>query len=219
MVRVERFGGRGCAWIGMGAVVLAAPTGCIPSDVSDGDGVSPSVTEHASGASDAPTAADVPAPTLWAVSSPPGFEDVMPEELTGEWANVVTGPRGGVLAGRAGMEESAANEVRAASPERQMAGEDGASVDSVTDAEMASQGPREGNGPNSAISFVTADWRSSDGMMRGLSCVGSLLRPDGSVFRQRLDLRLSCLGQFVERSWESISGDIRPVIQFSGMEG
>lgn len=65
----------------------------------------------------------------------------MPEELTGEWANVVTGPQGGVLAGRAGMEESAANEVRAASPERQMAGEDGASVDSVTDAEMASQGP------------------------------------------------------------------------------
>lgn len=173
VVGARGFGDRICLRAGLGVVALAIlAVGCTTSGASDGGGApsapgeavasgsAPAVTdEPESPTSDAPTDGDTPIPAVWVLSTPPGFEDVMPAALTGEWAEIVTGS-GCVLSGRAGTQTDAVDEMRAASVERlqQIAAEAAASLDETTDIDLTTQGAGAGNEPHHVLTLVTADW-------------------------------------------------------------
>lgn len=211
--------GRLRAWVGLGAVVLTVlVAGCSPSG-ADEEGTSPApdetvATGSAPAATDKPTDQDIPVPTVRVLSAPPGFEDVMPEALTDQWTDIVTGSEC-VLSGRAGAQTDAVDDMRAASVQRlqQIAAEDDATVEAATDVDLTTQGAGEGNDPHHVLTLVTADWRSGDNMVRGLSRVGNLVRPDGSLVGQWLDLTFSCPGEIDEEAWTAVIDDVRPEMQ------
>src|SRR5690625_42315 len=111
------------AWVGLGAAVLTGlVAGCSSSGAAE-ETSSPApdeavATGSGTAATDAPAEGDIPVPTVWVLTTPSGFTDVMPAELTDEWADIVTSPQC-VLAGRAGTSTEAAADVRGAAGERQ----------------------------------------------------------------------------------------------------
>src|SRR5690625_2271276 len=212
-------------WVGLGAAVLTGLiTGCTPSGAAE-ETSSPVPDEAAAtgsgpAATDAPAGGEIPVPTVRVLTTPPGFTDVMPAELTDQWADIVTSPEC-VLAGRAGTTTEAVDDVRAASVQRlqQIAAQDGASLGDATDIDLTTQGAGDGNDPHQVLTLVTADWQSGDDAVRGLSRVGNLVRPDGSLVGQWLDLTFTCPGEIDEQGWTAVVDGLRPVMQRPGDAG
>ncbi|WP_022919123.1 hypothetical protein [Ruania albidiflava] len=203
--------------IGVAALLLLA-AGCTSSGASE-ETSSPAPDEAAAtgsgpAATDAPAGGEIPVPTVRALTTPPGFTDVMPAELTDQWADIVTSPEC-VLAGRAGTTTEAVDDMRAASVQRldQLAAENGASPDDATDIDLTTQGAGEGNDPHQVLTLVTGDWQTGDEMVRGLSRVGNLVQYDGSLVSQWLDLIYTCTGEIDEEVWTAVIEGLRPVMQ------
>src|SRR5690625_1910665 len=213
------------AWVGLGAAVLTGlVAGCSSSGAAE-ETSSPApdeavATGSGTAATDAPAEGDIPVPTVWVLTTPSGFTDVMPAELTDEWADIVTSPQC-VLAGRAGTNTEAVDDMRAASVQRldQLAAENGAALDDATDIDLTTQGAGESNAPHQVLTLVTGDWQSGDEVVRGLSRVGNLVQPDGSLVGQWLDLTFTCTGEIDEEAWTAVVDDLRPVMQLLGDAG
>ncbi|WP_147919032.1 hypothetical protein [Ruania zhangjianzhongii] len=205
--------------VAIGVMVIAALiTGCGSGTTASEQSGEPNEPGQSGQSGESPAAGDLP--DVDVLTTPDGFEDVAPDQLSTEWTPLVTG-EDCVLVGRAGQSADPVEDLRAASVAavRDIASAGGADPAEVTDLELVTSGSGEGNDPAATATFASADWTGDSGAVRAASRVQNLLSYEGTGSSERLDLTFTCTdGSLDDAAWEAVMADVRPSLSWGSEE-